>query len=267
MAKELERQFLPKKSLGQNFLLDHNIARKIVRSLNLMPGDWVVEIGPGFGSLTQYLLQEPIYLIAVELDRTLAAELRRKLGHYDNFWLVEANFLDLTLSSLQEQEQKLRVVGNIPYHITSAVIFKVLEDYHRVQDLTLMIQREVAERVVAQPDSKDYGILSVNCQAIAECQLLFRVPKTVFKPRPAVESAVISCHFAPGPGQVILDHDFFRQIVKTAFGQRRKMLRNSLAEFIKNRPGLETPIALDRRPENLSVRDWIDFCNFLVQKC
>lgn len=266
MAKELERQFLPKKSLGQNFLLDHNIARKIVHSLALKSEDWVVEIGAGFGSLTQYLVQAPIHLIAVELDRTLAAELRRKLGHHENFTLVEADFLDLTLASLQKQGQRLRVIGNIPYHITSPVIFKILEDHHRVQDLTLMIQREVAERVVAQPNTKAYGILSVNCQAIADCRLLFRVPQTVFKPRPAVESAVISCSFIPGPGHRIPDHAFFRQIVKDAFIHRRKMLRNSLAEWIKDCVDSEAPIALDRRPESLSIPDWIELCNFLTPK-
>lgn len=253
----------PKKSLGQNFLLDQNIARKIVESLALTSDDRVLEIGPGYGSLTRWLLKQQISLTAVELDKILVSQLEHEFSGNKNFTLVHADFIKVDLNELISD--KVRVVGNIPYHITSPVIFKILDNCDIIQDMTLMVQREVAERVIAQPNTKAYGILSINSQAFADPRILFRVPKTVFKPRPKVDSAVVRWVLNPIRKEKIKDYQFFQRLVKTAFNQRRKMLRNAMSEFIENLDPDKLDLDLQKRPENLSVGEWVDLSNRLTE--
>ena len=255
-------RFKPKKSLGQNFLIDHNIAKKIVRSLSLKPSDIVLEIGAGKGMLTQYLLPVVNTLYAIEIDQGLISLLNEKFSSTSHFHLIHADFLKIDLRSLVSNNLKIRVVGNIPYNISSQVIFKVIENRQYFSDMTLMLQRELGKRIVADPNIKDYGILSVICQAHAQVKPVFEIPKTVFFPIPKVDSIVIKWDFSQSLATQIVDKDIFRTIVRTAFGQRRKMLRNSLKDYINTDDRLS--VYLEKRPEQLAISEWIEFVNMLV---
>ncbi len=258
--------FRPRKSLGQNFLVDENIARKIVETLTPKPKDVVVEIGPGFGVLTKYLVPRVRQVLAVEIDRRLTAGLREAFADATNFQLVEGDFLDVDLTALARAWGRLRVLGNIPYHITSPVIFKVLRARDLVQDLTLMIQKEVALRVVAAPGGKDYGILSVYSQLFAEPRILFHVSRNVFKPRPDVDSSVVRWDFPGRHADALHDERVFDQLVHVAFQQRRKMLRKSLRsvpEFAERLERLD--FDLQKRPEQLSPLEFVELSNALSE--
>jgi 16S rRNA (adenine1518-N6/adenine1519-N6)-dimethyltransferase len=249
----------PKKSLGQNFLQDGNIARKIVQAFHLSADDHVMEIGPGKGILTGLILPCVKRLTAVEIDSRCVDFLRDRFGSSSNLEILYDDFLKMNL----ECSEKIRIVGNIPYYLTSPIIFRVMDHRHCVQDLTLLIQKEVAERINAQPRTKSYGILSVMSQAFADVSLLLYVPCTVFSPRPRVESALVRWKFTDSREKNIKNIEFFRHIVRTAFGQRRKMLRNSLQHY----SGLSAACAEDftRRPEQLSVAEWISLSNELYK--
>ncbi|MFQ5708516.1 MAG: 16S rRNA (adenine(1518)-N(6)/adenine(1519)-N(6))-dimethyltransferase RsmA [bacterium] len=259
-----QQTFRPKKSLGQNFLVDENISRKIVHSVTPTPEQTFLEIGSGFGVLTKYLLPEVKKLIAVEIDRNLVSELQADLGAHDNFELVQGDFLRLEIAELAEAPNGIRVIGNIPYHITSPVIFKVFENRHLVQDMTLMIQKEVARRIAAKPCTKDYGILSVFSQVYARVELLFQVSRNVFSPKPEVDSAVVRWDFSPGDDRDIRSKAVFSQLVRGTFQQRRKMLRNSLSNLGDLQPDLQTlSFDLEKRPEELSPQEFVTLSNLI----
>lgn len=247
-----------KQSLGQNFMVDDNMARKIVDAINPTADDIVMEIGSGRGMITRFLQERVKRLIAVEIDQRLYEGLDVMFKLADNFELVKKDFLKVDLTKF-DFEQKIKVVGNIPYNITSPIMFKIFDHRQVVSDLTLLVQKEVGRRVVSQPGSKDYGILAVISQAIADVDFLFTVPPTVFQPRPKVDSALIQWTFTEKRAQNIKDEKFFRDIVKKAFGLRRKMLRNSLKEYVD-----KTSFDFTRRPEQLSVDEWIELANELV---
>ncbi len=251
----------PKKRFGQNFLVDENILRSIANSLHLQPMDVVIEIGPGTGSLTKYLLPHVAHLVVVELDRDLAAYLRSNLAQYPNFTLVEDDFLKIDCRRWASIDHKVRIVGNIPYNITSNIIFHVFDQHHLVSDMTLLLQREVAERVVAEPKSKAYGILSVFSRFYADVRILFYVPATVFRPIPKVESALVQWRFTDERSQKLADEALFKRVVRTAFGQRRKMLRKSLRSDFDIEKLVDWD--LTRRPEELDIDEWIRLANQL----
>ncbi len=258
-------KFRPKQTLGQNFLLDENICRKITQAIAPGADDTIVEIGPGFGALTGDLLDSGARVIAVEIDRRLTAKLRQEFAGNDNFKLIENDFLKVDLQELQRGKQKLRIVGNIPYHITSPVMFKIFAVCHLVSDLTLMIQKEVAERIVAVPRTKAYGILSVFSQLYSEPKILFQVSRNVFKPRPDVESAVVKWDLTAARKFKITDEQLLRDIIKRSFNQRRKMLRKSLQQlpdFKEKIPALN--FGLERRPEELTIDEFVDLSNQLA---
>lgn len=253
-----EESFQPRKRFGQNFLVDQNVAQKIIRAIDPKAEDVIIEIGPGLGMLTQYLLPKCKKLIAVELDCRLAQRLRERFADARSFHLIQGDFLEVDLSVLAEQEGPLRIIGNIPYQITSPVIFKAIDARGGLRDMILMVQREVAERVVAQPGSKDYGTLSIFSQVYARPEILFSVSRNVFRPRPEVESALVRWDFTAGLRFPIRDEATFRGLVRGVFRYRRKMLRNALREI----PELEIDVehihvALERRPEELSVAEWV----------
>ncbi len=257
--------FRPKKSLGQNFLVDENIARKIIAALAPSETDTVLEIGAGFGVLTKYLAGRVKRLIAVEIDRILSARLAKAFSRYPNVEIVCRDFLDLELRACAPAEDRLRLVGNIPYHITSPVIFKVLAARPRVHDLTMMIQKEVAQRVVARPGTKDYGVLSVFSQVFADVRILFHVPRTVFRPRPEVDASVVRWDFTRAPAFELADEAMLDKVVHAAFQQRRKMLRKSLKrvpEFKAKLAGLS--FDLEKRPEQLSPFEFVELSNALA---
>jgi len=256
--------FRPSKRLGQNFLVDENIARKIIRCFAPKPGDVVLEIGPGFGVLTKYLLAADCQVIAVEIDARLAEALEQRFPESTNLSIVRADFRKIELEIYAAPGRPLRIIGNIPYHITSSVLFKVLKSRERVQDLMIMIQREVAERIVARPRTKSYGILSVLCQAYSRPKIEFFVSRNVFSPKPEVDSAVVHLDFQDAPlAATIEDETVFWQVVKTAFGKRRKMLRNTLKTLPVDIGSLG--VDLQKRPEELSVEMFVFLANAVAR--
>lgn len=252
-----ERAF-PRKKWGQNFLQDKNIARKIVAALEATPATAVIEIGPGAGALTEFILQTGASYLGVEIDSRLAEGLRQRFSGYPNFTLVEADFLEWDLAAaLQKRPQTpWRVVGNIPYNITSPILFKLFDYAEDLETAVLMVQKEVAERLVARPPGKEYGLLAVNGQLFAEIKLLFRVPAGRFFPRPKVDSAVIKLYFKKGVQARFPEFQLFKTVLRHCFQHRRKMLRKSLSMLFPARFVATLNFDLTRRPEQLSIPEW-----------
>ncbi|HQO10730.1 MAG TPA: 16S rRNA (adenine(1518)-N(6)/adenine(1519)-N(6))-dimethyltransferase RsmA [Clostridiales bacterium] len=256
-----------KKSLGQNFLKDEFYISKIIESFNLKPDDTVLEIGPGGGALTKRITGRVKKLYAVEIDQRLIDNLEDKISD-DDFVLFNEDFLKFDLVE-NIQEENIKIVGNLPYHVTSPIIFKVMElasevnnDKLKIQSLTIMIQKEVAERIVAKVNTKAYGVISVFTRFFCEPEILFDIPPEAFFPKPKITSSIIRFNFTTGNGnlQKVKDMKHFRSVVKTTFLNRRKMLRNTLKAFIDD-PGLITTVEVTKRPENLSVADFISLSN------
>ena len=255
--------FVPKKSLGQHFLRDPNVARKIVAALQAPREAHVVEIGPGEGALTGLLRERFAAFTAVEIDSRAVAFLRDAHPGMD---VRQMDVLEVDWRAFaREKGAPLFVVGNLPYNMTSPILFSLLDARDVVQEVVAMMQREVAERLVAVPRTKAYGILSVFCQALGRPERLFRVSPQVFYPRPAVTSAVVRLTFAgkeAAPEGV--DMAFFRSVVRTAFNRRRKTLRNSLDRWTKGEAGIVLPEGLDaRRPEELTPEEFVALARYL----
>ncbi len=224
--------FFPRKRFGQHFLTDPNLAAKIVGALAAPPDAPVVEIGPGLGALTKYLLQRYKDVTAVEVDERAVAYLE---AAYESLCVSHGDILALDWAALSTAKGgRLHVIGNLPYNITSPILFALLRHRHALSQAVLMMQREVAQRLVAKPKTKQYGIPSVLAQLYASVKLLFRVPQSVFVPKPAVESAIIRLQFDKAELHNI-DHELLRSIVRAAFGQRRKVLRNSLYHWTRGK--------------------------------
>ena len=239
----------PKKSLGQHFLTDQNIARKIVDSLSSNTPD-VLEIGPGMGVLTQYLLnRSEINLQVIEIDRDSVAYLQQNYPQLKHIWSE-----DFLKSDIAEKfEGNFSIIGNFPYNISSQILFKVLKLRNRIPEVVGMIQKEVAERIASKHGNKTYGILSVILQAFYDIEYLFTVSEFVFVPPPKVKSAVIRLK-RNQVSELPCSETFFVEVVKAAFNLRRKMLRNSLKAICENLPDKYA----DKRPEQLSVNDFIE---------
>ena len=247
-----------KKALGQHFLRDLGIAQRIAETINPTTSDVrfpVLEIGPGMGVLTQYLLKNPnIDLTAIELDRESVAYLKE---WYPELRLIEGDFLKLDLNKVFPQGP-FGVIGNYPYNISSQIFFKVLDYKDRIPVCSGMIQKEVAERIASKPGKKAYGILSVLLQAWYDIEYLFTVDENVFNPPPKVKSAVVRLRRNERTS-LGCDEELFKRIVKASFNQRRKQLRNSLHEFL-DKPCCKEELAeiLSKRPEQLSVEEFIN---------
>jgi len=252
----------PKKSLGQHFLADKNIAAKITGALTCKGYDQVIEIGPGTGVLTEFLLENKNFKTRlVEIDRESADFLRRRFpGISDN--IAEEDFLQYPVD--REYSDPLAVIGNFPYNISSQIFFKILEFRHLVTEVVCMVQKEVAERITSPPGSKVYGILSVLLQAFYKTEFLFSVGPQVFIPPPRVRSAVIRLT-RRSESVIGCNEQLFFKVVKTAFNQRRKMLRNSLSSFLGAKKGAKDPAdgILSQRPEQLSVDDFVSLTRFI----
>ncbi len=246
----------PKKSLGQHFLADANIARKIAGSLT-GHGDYnaVVEVGPGTGMLSQFLLNNKDFKwFGLDVDRDAIAYLKERFpGFKDN--IIHADFLQADLKQFSDEGQ-LAVIGNFPYNISTQIMFRVLQQRNTVPEAVGMFQKEVARRIASPPGSKEYGILSVLTQAFYDVEILFNVEPHVFVPPPKVQSSVIRCRRLTS---CILDCDekMFFAVVKTAFNQRRKTLRNSLKSMKVNWDALSAEMA-GQRPEQLGVLDFVN---------
>ncbi len=253
-----------RKRFGQHFLVDRGAIDQIVSFVQPLPGDVAIEVGPGRGALTRGLVARLGKLVAVEIDRDLAAMLREEFAA-DALELIEADILRVNWgeSLLEERGQKLFVIGNLPYNITAPFLFKALDQIEHLRTAVLMLQREVARRLVARPGSKEYGQITVLLAMRAEISLLLDVSRRSFRPVPGVDSSVIQIDFSETPRFAVADERRFATLVRTAFSQRRKMLRNSLrglaaADGRDVLPALETESGIDlaRRPEDLEVEEF-----------
>jgi len=246
----------PRKSLGQHFLKDKNIARKIVSALTAKGCNSIIEIGPGAGVLTSILAgNTDILTYFVEIDRD-AVQLLRDDFPLLHERLIHDNFLDLDLAGTFEPP--IALIGNLPYNISSQIFFKILENRDRIKEVVCMVQKEVARRIASPPGNKEYGILSVLLQAFYHIEYLFSVSPGVFNPPPRVNSGVIRM-VRNETARLSCDEEKFFRVVKTAFNQRRKMLRNSLQNhFIYLKP--DDPLLM-QRPEQLPVSDFITLVN------
>ncbi len=223
------RRHRARRSLGQNFLVDPNLQRKIVEAAGVEPGDTVLEIGPGQGALTRWLVEEAERLILVELDRDLAAELRERYRDRPSVEVVEADILTVPPGTLTPEPARLRVVGNIPYNLTTPILFHLLER-PRPREILLMVQREVADRILASPGGKEYGALSVGVQTVARVDRVLHVPSAAFRPRPRVESTVIRIRpLDPSPLDP-REEGALRHLVRALFQWRRKQLGKILRD-------------------------------------
>jgi 16S rRNA (adenine1518-N6/adenine1519-N6)-dimethyltransferase len=250
-----------KKHLGQHFLGDEDVAKQIGDTLTLEGYCKVLEIGPGTGVLTKYILEKPIDLIAMDLDRESIAylnssfKLEQKISSPDKFQVLEADFLKYPLDDLFP-ETPFAITGNFPYNISTQIVFKTIENKERIPEFTGMFQKEVAQRICALHGSKTYGIMSVLVQAFYEAEYLFTVPPTVFIPPPKVDSGVLRLRRKESFQEIGCDEKQLFKVVKMAFQQRRKTLRNSLKGMGLSDRFRESEI-LNKRPEQLSVQDFI----------
>ena len=256
--------FRARKSLGQNFLVDENVLRKLTEAIDPKPEDAFIEIGPGLGALTKHILPLGCDYTGIEIDGRLVPLLREQFAAFPNCKILHEDFRETDLARLAADKQRtLRVIGNIPYYLTSVIIFKAFSQLAALADMILTVQKEVAQRIVAQPGGKDYGILSVMSQTFARTEILFNMSKHVFRPKPEVDSTVVRWRFQPSP-QPLVDEDFFIAMVKAIFGQRRKTLRRSLVGFLDtNDLPIADPALLERRPETLAISELIDLANIL----
>lgn len=267
------RLYRPKKFLGQNFLVDDNISRKIVSSFEACENDIIIEIGPGQGALTKHFIKSGYPFLAVEIDASVISMLKEKYGQ--GLKVVNEDFLKFDFRKIREMfsgkenvdggVRKLKIIGNIPYNITSEILFKIIDSDTEIDSAVIMVQKEVAARITAKPGSKQYGILAVQIQAFADVKALFDVSPTAFFPKPDVYSTVIKLHINKHKHQ-INDRENFRAVVRTAFGKRRKTLRNSLKEYLQEKNIDEKDILVDftRRPETLTVGEFVLIANKIL---
>jgi 16S rRNA (adenine1518-N6/adenine1519-N6)-dimethyltransferase len=256
----------PRKSLGQHFLRDQNITRKILSFLDPQSGDVILEIGPGEGVLTRELVGQVRTLVAVEIDPRSVDQLRREFG--PAVQILHQDVLKTDFRQISDRTGAgLRILGNIPYNITTPILFKIMDERTAIRDAILMMQREVARRLLAIPGSKEYGIPSVFCRIFFSLEWLFDVPATAFYPRPSVTSSVIRLQPLAQPRCALSDEAFFRKLVRLVFGQRRKMLRNTLGALAAEyRASLPAEFALTTRPEELTPEELVGLSNDFYTK-
>jgi 16S rRNA (adenine1518-N6/adenine1519-N6)-dimethyltransferase len=256
------------KKLGQNFLIDEHVVQSIVKAANITQDDAVLEIGPGIGTLTQGLAEAGAAVTAVEIDRRLIEVLAKTLEGYENIRVVHGDILRIDIGK-EVAAPRYKVVANLPYYITTPIIMGLLEAHMPVDILVTMVQKEVAQRMVAVPGTKDYGSLSVAVQYYTKPEIMFVVPPASFIPPPAVDSAVIRCTVREKPPVEVNERIFFR-VVKAAFAQRRKTLSNTLKttgvpadtlKVILEKAGIDG----GRRGETLSLEEFAAIANVWIQ--
>ncbi len=250
---------MAKRYLGQNFLYDPSILKKIIQAAQLNTEDLVVEIGPGHGSLTKMLSEAVRKVVAIELDKELFMNLTKELAGYENVELVHEDALKYPYEGLS----RFKAVANIPYYITTPLIFRLFDARKNIESMTLTVQKEVAERIIAKPGGKDYGVLSIMVQYYAKPSLEFIIPKGAFRPVPKVDSAVVHFKVLEKPSVNIKNEKFFFALIRTAFSQRRKMLSNSLKSIRGDVKEWLAAAGIDpnRRPETLSIEEFARLAN------
>jgi 16S rRNA (adenine1518-N6/adenine1519-N6)-dimethyltransferase len=246
-----------RKRFGQNFLHDEHVIARIVRAITPGPGQTLVEIGPGQGALTGPLLAAAGQLTAIEIDRDLAVLLRTRYADHPGFALIEGDVLDVDFAGLTTQSASLRIVGNLPYNISTPLLFHLLQKQELIHDMVFMLQYEVVQRLAAQPGTADFGRLSVMMQYYCEVDLLFKVSPGSFTPQPKVDSAIVRLTpRRPSPFPPV-DTQALAAVVRAAFSMRRKTLRNSLRAVFSVEKMEELPVDLGLRAENLGVADYV----------
>jgi 16S rRNA (adenine1518-N6/adenine1519-N6)-dimethyltransferase len=254
----------PKKRLSQNFLVNDRAAKRIVDNLNPEKSDVVLEIGAGSGALTKHLVHQAKRVLAVEIDQELCSALEKKFAEHRNLTIIHADILKLDLDSLIKPAHQCKVVGNLPYQITSPILSFLLQNKKLIELCVLMVQKEFAQRLSSAPGSKDWSPLSVAIRLHADVEILFHLKPGSFFPRPRVDSSVIKITFLPNPRVRVEDEEWFLKVVRAAFGQRRKTLLNSLAanlslpkeklEFILKRIEIDP----QRRAETLGLKEFAE---------
>ena len=244
----------PKKFLGQHFLIDENISKKIIDSIDFSLFDKVIEVGPGKGALTKYLFNLKEDLTLIEIDKESILFLENEFKN-ENFEIIEKDFLKFNIPKSYPLLSNILIIGNFPYNISSQILFKAIDDYNSISSLVGMFQKEVAERIVSEHNTKKYGILSVKTQLLYDVKILFNVSPNVFFPKPKVDSAVISM---TRKKNITLDCDLnlLDKVIKLSFQQRRKKLKNSLKRLDIQENILEDSI-FGLRPEQLSVEEFV----------
>ena len=250
-----------KKKFGQHFLFDRNILKKILSCSGVTGKDMVIEIGPGLGTLTNIIADRAKEVIAIEFDKKLISRLKENIASTSNVTIITADALKFDYDLIQN---RFRVVANIPYYITTPLLFRLLKYREKIISMTLLLQKEVAKRIVASPGSKDYGVLSISSRIFSRPELKFIVTRKVFSPPPDVDSAVVHFTVSPVPLFNIGDVPLFTDIVKTAFSQRRKTIVNSLKKFDGIAEALEEArIDSKMRPENVSIEEFSRLADML----
>ncbi|MFC0296610.1 16S rRNA (adenine(1518)-N(6)/adenine(1519)-N(6))-dimethyltransferase RsmA [Geobacillus jurassicus] len=274
----LERYgFSFKKSLGQNFLIDTNILRKIVNAADISCDTGAIEIGPGIGALTEQLARRAKKVVAFEIDSRLLPILADTLSPYDNVRIIHQDVLKADLHAVIAEEladvSDRMVVANLPYYVTTPIIMKLLTERLPIRGMVVMLQKEVADRLAAKPGTKDYGSLTIAVQYYTEAEVVMTVPRTVFMPQPNVDSAVIRLVKRPRPPVVVDDEGVFFQVVRASFAQRRKTLLNNLTNNLlggkENKEQIERALAalgIDprRRGETLDIAEFASLSNALA---
>jgi len=254
---------IPRKRFGQHFLSDQDIIHRIVASIAPLKKDHLIEIGPGQGALTLPVMKMVGDLEAIEIDKDLIPELEERTDRFGKLTIYPVDVLSFDFATIKNDPRLLRVFGNLPYNISTPLIFHLLSFANIIHDMIFMLQKEVAERLAAAPGSDAYGRLSVMAQFYCQIDLLFDVPPEAFFPPPKVDSSIIRMvPFRESPYKVN-DFALFEKVVKQAFGQRRKTLRNSLKQLVSDEVWSKLSIKPTERPENLSVQEFINISNAL----
>lgn len=253
------------KKLGQNFLIKRGIVDEIVHAAELTPGEPVLEVGPGIGTLTQGLAQSGADVTAIELDRRLLEVLDTTLASYDNVRIIHGDLLKLDVPSIMNHKP-FKVVANLPYYITTPIIMSLLESKLPIERLVVMVQKEVALRMVAKPGTKDYGALSVAVQYYTEPDIVLDVPPKSFLPAPAVTSSVIRCVLRDKPPVDVIDEKLFFRVVKAGFAQRRKTFANTMKTTGLSKDRIKELLAKanidgQRRGETFTLQEFADVAN------
>lgn len=265
-----------KKSLGQNFIIDVNILQKIIEAAQINQTSGVIEVGPGIGSLTEQLALSAQNVVSYEIDQRLLPILDDTLGKYDNVQIVNKDILQASLQkdieNYFDEEQEIHLVANLPYYVTTPILLHVLHSKANIETMTVMMQKEVAERIAAKPNTKAYGSLSIAIQYYSEAKVVMDVPKSVFIPQPNVVSSVLHVKLRKEPLVSVKDEDFFFKLVQASFTHRRKTLRNNLRSYFKQlftKEQLEVAFEQSnidgaRRGESLSIEEFANLANCII---
>lgn len=252
-----------RKRFGQNFLHDQHIIDRIVKEISPQKDQHLLEIGPGQGALTQQLAESGARLDCIELDRDLTAHLNQQYRNHDNVQIHQHDILKFDLNELIDDSKPLRIIGNLPYNISTPVLFHLLKYHQHIEDMSFMLQLEVVERMSAGVGDKNYGRLSLMLQYFCQAEKLFDVPPQAFHPQPKVNSAIVRLTPYRKPPIPANDIECLNLVVRTAFNQRRKTLKNSLKTLISEEALEELAIDIKLRPENLSLKNYVNITNSL----